>query len=247
MSDLTMSILGFPAVNRDLSVQLLDPVTQNVVRTVTPFLDGTVRVPNIDPGAYEINVLHPNLPTPVLRRPIRVLPVGPTSVTVLIDPSRFRDTPIEDIPDANLTPVADMTKSVAETMTALGTKVAGEVIKAQDWNTLVGGVRDLANTTGELTQLVSPIGHDHPELVAKINEMQTSSGGAPAPNPDSAPAEVGARSARSRIDRSEQRPGQGVHRAGRYAYDQGDRLPHLLLAQHPRHGRAALDQARDTA
>ena len=69
MSDLTMSILGFPAVNRDLSVQLLDPVTQNVVRTVTPFLDGTVRVPNIDPGAYEISVVHPNLVTPVLRRP----------------------------------------------------------------------------------------------------------------------------------------------------------------------------------
>jgi len=149
MSDLTMSILGFPAVNRDLSVQLLDPVSQNVVRTVTPFLDGTVRVPNIDPGAYEINVLHPNLPTPVLRRPIRVLPIGPTNVTVLIDPSRFRDTPIEDIPDANLTPVADMSKSVGETMTALGTKVAGEVIKSQDWNTLVGGVRDLANTTGD--------------------------------------------------------------------------------------------------
>lgn len=173
MSDLTMSILGFPAVNRDLSVQLLDPVTQNVVRTVTPFLDGTVRVPGIDPGAYEINVRHPNLPTPVLRRPIRVLPVGPTNVTVLIDPSRFRNTPIEDIPDANLTPVADLAKSVGETMTALGTKVAGEVIKAQDWNTLVGGVRDLSNTTAELTQLVSPVGHDHPELVAKINEMQT--------------------------------------------------------------------------
>jgi hypothetical protein len=173
MSDLTMNILGFPAVNRDLSVQLLDPVTQNVVRTVTPFLDGTVRVPNIDPGAYEINVLHPNLPTPVLRRPIRVLPVGPTNVTVLIDPSRFRNTPIEDVPDANLTPVADMTKSIAETVTALGTKVPGEAIKSQDWNTLANGVRDLSNTTGELTQLVSPIGHDHPELVAKINEMQT--------------------------------------------------------------------------
>jgi hypothetical protein len=173
MSDLTMSILGFPAVNRDLSVQLRDPVTQNVVRTVTPFLDGTVRVPNIDPGSYEISVLHPNLSTPVLRRPIRVLPIGPTNVTVLIDPSRFRNTPIEDIPDANLTPVADLTKSIAETVTALGTKVPGEAIKSQDWNTLANGVRDLANTTGELTQLVSPIGHDHPELVAKINEMQT--------------------------------------------------------------------------
>ena len=117
--------------------------------------------------------MHPNLVTPVLRRPIRVLPVGDTNVTVLIDPSRFRNTPIEDIPDANLTPVTDMTKSIAETVTALGTKVPGEAIKAQDWNTLANGVRDLSNTTSELTQLVSPIGHDHPELVAKMNEMQT--------------------------------------------------------------------------
>lgn len=172
MSDLTMSILGFPAVNRDLSVQLRDPVTQNLVRTVTPFLDGTVRVPNIDPGAYEISVFHPNLTLPVLRRPVRILPVGDTNVTVLIDPSKFRNTPIEDIPDANLTPVTDMTRSIAETVTPLGTKVAGEAIKSQDWNTLANGVRDLSNTTGQLTQLVSPVGHDHPELVAKINEMQ---------------------------------------------------------------------------
>ena len=51
MQDLTLNILGFPAANRDLSVKVIDPVSQNVVRTVTPFLDGTVRIPKIDPGA----------------------------------------------------------------------------------------------------------------------------------------------------------------------------------------------------
>ena len=173
MNDLTMSIQGFAAVNRDITVELRDPLTQNVVRTVKPFLDGTVRIPQIEAGNYEITLFHPNLVLPILRRPIRVLPVGDTKVTVLIDPSKFRNTPIEDIPEANLGPVTDMTRSIAETVTPLGTKVAGEAIKANDWNALTNAVRDLSNTTGELTRLVSPIGHDHPELVSKINEMTT--------------------------------------------------------------------------
>ena len=173
MSDLTMNILGFAAVNRDLKVELRDPVTQNLVRTVTPFLDGTVRVLDIDPGAYDISVLHPNLTLPVLRRPIRVLPVGDTNVTVLIDPSKFRNTAIEDIPEANLGPVADLTRSIAATVTQVGAKVPGEAIRSDDWNTVANSVRDLANTAGELTRLVSPVGHDHPELVAKIDEIST--------------------------------------------------------------------------
>ena len=171
MQDLTLNLLGFPAVNRDLSVEIREPATQNVVRTVKPFLDGTVRVPQIDAGAYEIAVRHPNLALPVLTRPIRVLPVGDTKVSVVIDPSKFRNTPIEDIPDANLTPVQDLAKSVAETVLPLSNKVAGEAILSRDWNTLASAVRDLANAVGELTQLVSPRGHNHPELETKFNEV----------------------------------------------------------------------------
>jgi len=171
MQDLTLNLLGFPAVNRDLSVEVRDPATQTVVRTVKPFLDGTVRVPQIDAGAYEIAVRHPNVPLPVLIRPIRVLPVGNTKVSVVIDPSKFRNTPIEDIPDANLTPVQDLAKSVAETVLPLSNKVAGEAILSRDWNTLASAVRDLANALGELTQLVSPRGHNHPELEKKFNEV----------------------------------------------------------------------------
>ncbi len=171
MNDLTLNILGFPAVNRDLTVEVRDPVTQNVVRTVKPFLDGTVRVPKIEPGAYEIAVKHPNLTLPVLRRPIRVLPTGDTKVSVLIDPSQFKDTPIEDIPEANLTPVLDTAKSIAETVTPLANKQPGEAILAQDWNAMAGAIRDLAGATGELTRLVSPTGHDHNELIRKIDEM----------------------------------------------------------------------------
>jgi hypothetical protein len=172
MQNLTLNILGFPAVNKDLTVELRDPVTMNVVREAKPFLDGTVKVAKIDPGSYELTVRHPNLAVPVLRRPIRVLPTGETKISVLLDPSKFRDTPVEDIPEANLTPVLEVAKSVAETVTPLAAKVPGEAILAQDWNTMAGAIRDLANAVAELTRSVSPIGHDHPEFLKKFDEMQ---------------------------------------------------------------------------
>ena len=171
MNNLTMSILGFPAVNRDLTVEVREPLTQQVVRTVKPFLDGTVRIPQIDPGNYEITLKHPNLTLPVLQRPIRVLPNGDTNVSVLIDPSKFRNTPIEDIPDANLEPVRALADSVSESVASLSVKRPGEAILAQDWNTMASALRDLANAVGELTRLVSPIGHNHPELEKKFDEV----------------------------------------------------------------------------
>lgn len=171
MSDLTVNILGFAAVNRDLKVELRDPVTNSVVREVTPFLDGTVRIPKIDAGAYDLAVKHPNLALPVLRRPIRVLPTGDTKVSVLIDPSQFRNTPIEDIPEANLAPVRDTLQSVAETVLPLGHKQPGEAIRSEDWNALVSGLRDVAQAVTELTRIVSPTGHDHLEFNRKFDEM----------------------------------------------------------------------------
>jgi len=172
MQNLSLSIVGFPAANRDLSVELRDPGTGSTVRTVKPFLDGTVRIPQLDAGVYELAIKHPNLTLPVLTRPIRVLPVGDTNVSVVIDPSKFRNTPIEDVPDANLSPVQDATRSIAETVTPLLGKVPGEAILAQDWNVMAGAIRDLADAVGQLTRLVSPLGHNHPELEKKIDEMQ---------------------------------------------------------------------------
>jgi len=171
MQDLTLNILGFPAVNRDLKIEVRDPATQNVVRTAQPFLDGTVKVPKLDPGAYEVTVRHPNVALPVVVRPIRVLPQGETKISLVLDPSKFRNTPIEDIPDANLGPVQDAVRSVAETVLPLSHKVPGEAILAQDWNTMASALRDLANAVGELTRLVSPLGHNHPELEKKFDEI----------------------------------------------------------------------------
>jgi hypothetical protein len=172
MNTLNLSILGFPAVNNDLQVLIKDSAGATV-RTARPFLDGTVRVPDMEPGAYEMAIVHPNVVLPVLRQPIRILPIGDTSVSVLIDPSKFRNTPIADIPDANLGPVRDRTQSIGETMLPLTRKLPGEAITAADWNAMASAIRDLSQTTGELTRLVTPTGHDHPEITAKIEEMVT--------------------------------------------------------------------------
>ena len=172
-NNLMLNVLGFPAANRDLTVEVRDPITADVVRTARPFLDGTVRLPGIDPGAYELAILHPNLALPVVRRPIRILPSGDTRVSVVIDPSQFRNTPIEDIPDANLGPVRDTVTSIGETALPLAHKQAGEAIRSDDWNAMAGAVHDLASAVAELTRLVSPTGHDHPELVAKFDEMSS--------------------------------------------------------------------------
>lgn len=170
-NNLLVNVFGFPAANRDLTVEVRDPLTREVVRTARPFLDGTVRLSGIDPGAYELAVRHPNLTLPVIRRPIRILPSGDTRISVVIDPSQFRNTPIEDIPDANLGPVRDTVTSVGETTLPLARKQPGEAIRSDDWNAMAGAIHDLASAVAELTRLVSPTGHDHPELVSKFDEV----------------------------------------------------------------------------
>jgi hypothetical protein len=171
MNNLTVNVHGFQQVNRDLQVELRDPISNTLVKSAKPFLDGTTRLPQIAPGAYEMTITHPNLVAPVLRRPIRVLPTGDTQVTVVIDPAQFKNTPIEDIPDANLTPVQQMADSVSETVLPLAAKQPGEAIKAEDWNHMASSIRDLAQAVAELTRLVSPVGHDHPEFIRKFDEV----------------------------------------------------------------------------
>lgn len=171
MNKVSLSILGFPAINKDLDVEVRDTMTNAVVQSAKPFGDGSVTFPRVNPGSYELHVKHPNLAMPVLRRPLRVLPKGPTKVTVVIDPSQFRDTPVADIPDADLTPVRQLTEGVAASMADLGDKAPGELIRSDDWNGLVDNVRSTAEAVSELTRLVSPHGHNHPELEAKFDEV----------------------------------------------------------------------------
>src|SRR3954453_14063993 len=116
MQALKLNILGFPAVNKDLTVEITDPTSGDVIKAGRPFLDGTLSLPQVSPGAYELTIKHPTLAVAVIRQPIRVLPVGDTQISLLIDPSRFRNTPIADIPDANLGPARDATTTVQESV-----------------------------------------------------------------------------------------------------------------------------------
>lgn len=163
---------GYAPVNRDAVVKLVNQSTgQQVERK--PFLDGSLLVRDLDPGAWELTVSHPNLVNPIERRVVRLFPQDiPTRVPVIVPPDLFRDTPIRDVPDADLAPVQQQAGAITTNVSRLANKAAGEVIRAEDWNVLASAVADLARAVAELTRLVSPVGHDHPEIADKIAEVQ---------------------------------------------------------------------------
>jgi hypothetical protein len=164
---------GFPAANRDAEVQLVNRATGQKI-TRNPFLDGSLVVRDIDPGLWDVRVTHPNLvATSIYTGKIRVFPQPlPTFVPIPVPPVLFKDTPIRDLPDANLGPVQQAVTVARDALGPIGAKAPGEVIRSADWNTLVGSVRDIADNVLQLTSLVSPVGHDHPEIAEKIGEVQ---------------------------------------------------------------------------
>lgn len=164
---------GFPAANRDAEITLKNRATGQEIKR-NPFLDGSMTVRDIDAGTWDVKVTHPNLiATPIFQGPIRVFPQpAPTFVPIPVKPDLFKDTPIRDIPDANLGPVQQSLTAIRDAVGPISAKAPGEVIRASDWNILSGAVRDLADNTLQLTSLVSPQGHDHPEIAEKIAEVQ---------------------------------------------------------------------------
>jgi hypothetical protein len=171
-SSFSIQLQGYVAANRDATVRLVNQATGAVVER-SPFLDGSLLVRDLDPGPYEVEVRHPNLIQPIDRRLIRLFPQPtPTRITIPVPQELFRDTPIRDIPDADLAPVQQVAADVRRRMEPVGGKSPGEAIRAADWNVLVAAVSDLAGAVSELTQLVAPRGHDHPEIAEKIDEVQ---------------------------------------------------------------------------
>ena len=156
---------------RDMTVELTNQVT-NEKRTVTPYLDGSVIVPNIDAGTWRAQVKHPNLMFDVFDKTLKVLPDRPTIVPITIPSNIFENTPIRDVPDANLGPVQQRLDEATQTAERQAVKKAGQPIYADDWNELSLTVAAVGKSTRELTTLVSPQGHDHPEIAAKIDEIQ---------------------------------------------------------------------------
>lgn len=171
-ADVSIKLQGYAPANRDAQVSITSEATGKRIET-KPFLDGTVMVRDLDPGMYEVEVRHPNLVLPIEKRKIRVFPQPtPTQVHINVPDVIFQDTPIADIKDADLAPVQQAAASAHTAALEAGTKSPGDAIHAADWNRLAGAVADLAKAVGELTQLVSPRGHDHPEIATKIDEVQ---------------------------------------------------------------------------
>jgi hypothetical protein len=171
-STLNLQLQGFPAANRDAEVTLVNNATGQTLKR-NPFLDGSLAVRDLDPGLWDVKVTHPNVISPIYTGRVRLFPQNiPTFVPIPIPPAIFRDTPIRDIPDANLGPVQQAVTAARDSLAPIANKVPGEVIRAADWNMLAAAVRDLAGSVLELTKLLSPQGHDHPEIAEKIAEVQ---------------------------------------------------------------------------
>ena len=171
-SAVTLTLQGHVPAFRDAEVELRNQATGQTI-TRKPFLDGTLPIRDVDPGLWEVKVSHPNLSLPIETRIIRIFDqITPTRVPIPVPADLFRDTPIRDIPDADLGPVQALASAARDRTAPVGAKVSGEVIRASDWNTLVGVVSDLADAVLQLAALVSPKGHDHPEIAEKIGEVQ---------------------------------------------------------------------------
>ncbi|MCP4624969.1 MAG: hypothetical protein GY850_15800 [bacterium] len=172
MPSFNFQLKGFTPANRDAEITLVEEVTGKQIKR-KPFLDGSLSLKNLNAGFYQVKVQHPNLINPIFTKRVRLFPQPrPTVVTVPVPEDIFSDTPIRDIPDKDVGPVQQSVSAVADSLAPIGEKVSGEVIRSADWNTLVGAVSDLAAAVLELTRLVSPKGHDHPEIAEKIAEVQ---------------------------------------------------------------------------
>jgi len=173
MPDFNFQLKGFTPANRDAEVTLVEEVTGKEIKR-KPFLDGSLNLKNLNAGFYQVKVQHPNLINPIWNKRIRLFPQPrPTVITVPVPEDIFSDTPIRDIPDSDIGPVQQSVSAAADSLAPIGNKVSGEVIRSADWNTLVGAVSELAAAVLELTHLVSPKGHDHPEIAEKIAEVQS--------------------------------------------------------------------------
>jgi TolA-binding protein len=166
-----IQVSGFAPARRDVELEITNETTGET-RQVKPFLDGSATVRNLVPGSYAVKVLHPNVVGELVdMRRVQLFEGLPTPIRLPLPEVLFRDTPIRDTPLADLSPVNAAAVSARDQASLAGGKQPGDPIRSEDWNTLTGAVTDLANAVAELTRLVSPDGHDHPELEEKIDEV----------------------------------------------------------------------------
>jgi hypothetical protein len=166
----SFQLSGHAPARRDATLEIVNETTGES-RTVSPFLDGSAIVRGLPTGAYQVRVLHPNVVGQLVdMRRVRLFPGLPTRITVPLPEELFRDTPVRETADADLTPVQQAAVAARDLVTAAGGKQPGDPIRSEDWNAVVGALGDLATAVAELTRLVSPTGHDHPELEEQLDE-----------------------------------------------------------------------------
>lgn len=168
---LNLQLDSRPEVNRDISVELTAAATGRKM-TLRPFMDGSLSVANIDAGDWRIKVRHPNLTFDIADRLIRVFRDRPTFVPVKLPKDLLENAPIRDLPDADFGPTRARLTETEETATRHARKLAGQPIYADDWNELSQTLAATARAANEITQLAAPQGHGHPELEAKLEEVQ---------------------------------------------------------------------------
>lgn len=172
MPDFRFQLNGYKAANRDAEITLVEENTGTKIKR-KPFLDGSLNIKNLSAGFYQVKVQHPNLINPIFTKRIRLFPQKkPTVISVPVPEDIFVDTPIRDIPDADIGPVQQTVTAAMDSLMPIGDKIAGEVIRSSDWNILVGAVRDFGSALQEITNLVAVKGHNHPEIAEKIDQVQ---------------------------------------------------------------------------
>ena len=161
---------GAPQANRDALVTLNNESTGQTLK-VKPFLDGSVTVRDLDPGLWKVRVDHPNATIPLFDSKVRLFDqVAPTFVPIRIAPEIVP--PQSEVPTADRSPVQRAATGVTERVAPLAGKSPGEAIRSADWNTMAQAVMDLASAVAELTSIVAPLGHRHPEIEGRIDRVQ---------------------------------------------------------------------------
>jgi hypothetical protein len=173
MTQLALNLMGFAQGNAQMTAEVWDPATNLRIANAPVMADGSVRMANIPTGAYQIKIKHPNLFAEVATQIIYVTPTGETTVSMLIDPTKFKNSAIVDLPEANLAPIATMMEAIELAAKGLTNKMPGEILTAAWANGVAFAIRDLAHAVTLLARSVTPVGHNHVEYENKINEIST--------------------------------------------------------------------------
>ncbi len=171
MRMLKMQLNTPPTITKDMVVTLTNQVSGEQ-RTVKPYLDGSIAVNNLAAGQWRVQAKHPNMVFDVFDRNVQVFQDRPTFAPINIPTNIFENVPIRETPEADLGPVQQRLDELTSAAEGHTNKMGGQPIYADDWNNLASTVSEVSRSTRELTDLVSPVGHDHPEIVEKIEEIQ---------------------------------------------------------------------------